>query len=290
MGKKLVVLISGSGTNLQALIDAIQNGILDAEIALVISNRKSAYGLTRAEQANIPTCYFPLKPLIDSGKSRTDYDAELAEIIKPYAPDLIILAGWMHVLSPAFLDHFPQKVVNLHPALPGQFAGTHAIERAYKAFLAGDITQTGCMVHYVIPEVDAGPVIEQAIVPIQPSDTLETLEARIHETEHKLIVRAVMKALGQNMIRELQAIIWDRKNNPQEGSYTNQLFAKGVNKIAQKVGEEATEVIVAALGQGRDEQISELSDLFYHTLVLMAQLDIRLEDVEAELARRHKKS
>jgi phosphoribosyl-ATP pyrophosphohydrolase len=92
-----------------------------------------------------------------------------------------------------------------------------------------------------------------------------------------------------DMLYELEAIIGDRKANPREGSYTNSLFEKGVNKIAQKVGEEATEVIVAALGQGRDEQIGELSDLFYHTLVLMAQLDITLEDVSAELEKRHKR-
>ncbi len=91
-----------------------------------------------------------------------------------------------------------------------------------------------------------------------------------------------------DMFNELEAIIQDRRNNPKSGSYTNILFDKGLNKIAQKVGEEATEVIVAALGQGRTEQIGELSDLFYHTLVLMAQLDIAIDDVRAELARRHK--
>lgn len=91
------------------------------------------------------------------------------------------------------------------------------------------------------------------------------------------------------MLNELEAIIADRKANPRDDSYTNKLFTKGVNKIAQKVGEEATEVIVAALGQGREEQIGELADLFYHTLVLMAQLNIPLEDVEAELRRRHQK-
>jgi len=93
-----------------------------------------------------------------------------------------------------------------------------------------------------------------------------------------------------DMLRELEAIIADRKANPKAGSYTNSLFDAGVNKIAQKVGEEATEVIVAALGQGRSEQIGELSDLFYHTLILMAQLDITLDDVNTELARRHKPS
>ncbi len=106
-------------------------------------------------------------------------------------PDLIVLAGWMHVLSPAFLDRFPMKVLNLHPALPGQFPGTHAIERAYEAFQRGEIDRTGVMVHWVVPEVDAGPVVASAEVPIYPTDTLDDLEARIHAIEHQLLVEAI---------------------------------------------------------------------------------------------------
>lgn len=187
---RLVVMISGNGSNLQALIDAR----LDAEIVLVVSNRRDAYGLVRAAQAGIPTLYFPLKPYKDAGKSRGVYDADLTEAVKPYAPDLVVLAGWMHVLSAAFLDQF--RVINLHPALPGQFAGTHAIQRAYEAFQRGEITETGCMVHWVVPEVDAGPAISQAVVPIDRADTLEALEARMHTTEHHLIVEAVKACLA----------------------------------------------------------------------------------------------
>jgi formyltetrahydrofolate-dependent phosphoribosylglycinamide formyltransferase len=189
-------MISGAGSNLQALLDAVAAGDLRAQVAAVVSNRRGAYGLTRAEQAGIPALYFPLKTYKDAGKSREDYDSDLAKKVAAYQPDLIVLAGWMHVLSPAFLDHFAGKVVNLHPALPGEFAGINAIERALEAYRRNEISTTGCMVHYVIPEVDAGPVIAQAAVPIEPDDTLETLQARMQATEHRLIVQAVQQALN----------------------------------------------------------------------------------------------
>jgi len=193
--KKLVVMISGSGSNLQAIMDAIGQGYLKAEIALVISNRKDAYGLIRAQNANIPTLYFPLKPYTDTGKSRADYDAELAEKIKPYTPDLIVLAGWMHILSAVFLDQFPKQVINLHPALPNYFTGTNAIQRAFDAYQKGMIDETGCMVHYVIPAVDMGEVIGTVVVPIYPDDGLSDLEARMHEAEHKLLVMCIINVL-----------------------------------------------------------------------------------------------
>jgi formyltetrahydrofolate-dependent phosphoribosylglycinamide formyltransferase len=192
---KLIVLISGSGTNLQAIIDAIAGGTLDAEIALVISNRKSAYGLVRAEKAGIPTLYFPLKPYKDAGKSRTTYDADLAAKLTSLRPDLIVLAGWMHILSPAFLDLFPHRVINLHPALPGMFAGIDAIERTYAAWQHGEATGGGCMMHYVIPEVDAGEVIVQAQVPIHTGDSLADFEARLHAAEHRIIVEAIRQCI-----------------------------------------------------------------------------------------------
>jgi formyltetrahydrofolate-dependent phosphoribosylglycinamide formyltransferase len=193
--KRLVVLISGSGTNLQALIDATNRGEIEASIALVVSNRKEAYGLARATQTGIPTLYFPMKPYRDAGLNREQYDADLADKIISHQPDLIVLAGWMHIFSPTFLDQFTQKVINLHPALPGMFSGTHAIQRAYEAFQRGEIQHSGCMVHYVIPEVDAGAVIAQRIVPILENDSLEEFEARMHEAEHQLIVEATQKCL-----------------------------------------------------------------------------------------------
>lgn len=193
---RLIILISGSGSNLQAVLDAVADGRITAVPSLVVSNRKDAYGLVRAQNAGVPTAYFPFKPYREAGKSREDYDADLAELIRPYQPDLIILAGWMHILGTAFLQHFPNKVINLHPALPGQFAGTHAIQRAHEAYQRGEISHTGCMVHLTIPEVDAGPVVAQAQVPILPGDSLADLEARMHQAEHELLVTAVQTVLA----------------------------------------------------------------------------------------------
>jgi len=187
----IVILISGSGSNLQAILDAVTVGKLASNPVLVISNRKAAYGLVRAQKAAVPTLYFPFKPYRDAHKSRAEYDADLAARIKECDPDLIVLAGWMHILSPAFLDEFPQQVINLHPALPGQFSGTHAIERAYRAFQNGEILHSGCMVHHVIPEVDAGAVIVERIVPIKKDEPLADFESRMHTVEHELIVEAI---------------------------------------------------------------------------------------------------
>lgn len=193
---RLVILISGSGSNLQAILDAVETGAITAVPHLVISNRKKAHGLVRAVQAGVPTAYFPFKPYREAGKSREQYDADLAELIRPFQPDLIVLAGWMHILSAAFLEHFPNRVINLHPALPGQFAGTHAIQRAYEAYQRGEVSHTGCMVHFTIPKVDAGPVIAKAEVPIFPKDSLADVEARMHQTEHQLLVAAIQSVLS----------------------------------------------------------------------------------------------
>jgi formyltetrahydrofolate-dependent phosphoribosylglycinamide formyltransferase len=190
--KRLVIFISGSGTNLQAIMDGCQNKILNAEIVLVVSNRKAAYGLERAKAANIPTLYFPLKPYTDAGKARAIYDADLAEAIKPYKPDLIVLAGFMHIFSPIFTEVFP-NTINLHPALPGQFPGAHGIEDAFNAFKRGEIKKSGCMVHVVTPELDAGPVIATRIVTFEKDDTLESFAMRLHAAEHELIIEGIQK-------------------------------------------------------------------------------------------------
>jgi formyltetrahydrofolate-dependent phosphoribosylglycinamide formyltransferase len=195
MPPRIVVMISGEGTNLQVLLDEQAKGELKAQIALVVSNRKAARGLERAQQFGVETLYFPLKPYLDAGKTREQYDADLAERVRAVEPTLIVLAGWMHVLSPTFLDHFPCQVINLHPALPGAFPGTDAIQRAFDAFQRGEIRYTGCMVHYVTPEVDVGEVIRQIVVPIHAKDTLEDLEQRMHVNEHYLILKAVKQFL-----------------------------------------------------------------------------------------------
>ena len=189
---KLVVMISGSGSNLQALINAIEAGRLPAKIIHVISNKPDAYGLQRAVQHDIPTSVMP------HTQNRTEYDARLGQFVAGLSPDWVILAGWMRILSMNFLRHFPNRVVNLHPALPGQFAGTHAIERAFEAFQRGEIDHTGIMVHLVPDEgVDDGPVLATQIVPILPNDTIEILEAHIHASEHKLLVETVYNLIVQ---------------------------------------------------------------------------------------------
>jgi phosphoribosylglycinamide formyltransferase-1 len=191
---RLVVLISGNGTNLQAILDACKAGTLPAQVAAVVSNKSDAFGLERARQADVPAI---AKPRLKE-QDRREYDTELADLVGSYRPDWVVLAGWMRVLSANFLDRFPRRVMNLHPALPGAFPGTHAIERAFEAFQRGEIQRTGVMIHLVPDEgVDCGPVLLREEVPILPEDTLETLETRIHSVEHRLLVAAINKVVGE---------------------------------------------------------------------------------------------
>lgn len=190
---RLVVLLSGNGSNLQAVLDACADGNLPACVVTVISNKPDAYGLTRAKNAGIESVCFPKLET----ESRRDYDAQLADFVTSRKPDYIILAGWMRLLSSAFLDRFRNRVINLHPALPGTFPGTHAIRRAHEAYQHGEIEQTGVMVHLVPDEgVDNGPVLGTEIVPIYPEDSPESLEARVHETEHRLLVDTLKTVLA----------------------------------------------------------------------------------------------
>jgi formyltetrahydrofolate-dependent phosphoribosylglycinamide formyltransferase len=187
----LAVLVSGNGSNLQAILDA------GLPVCVVVSNRKAAYALERAAAAGVATEYVPLKAFTDAGRSRRDYDAHLADVVAAHRPDWVVLAGWMHVLSAAFLDRFAGKVVNLHPALPGAFPGAHAIEDAFAAHGRGEIDHTGVMVHLVPDEaVDEGPVLASAEVPIEAGDTLESLTARVHATEHTLFVETLRSLTG----------------------------------------------------------------------------------------------
>jgi phosphoribosylglycinamide formyltransferase-1 len=189
---RLVVLISGNGSNLQTLIDACESGQLPAKIVAVICNHQDAYGIQRAAQHHLLTLIQP-----HQGLSRAEYDTRLSQMVTPFEPDWIILAGWMRLLSLNFLQHFPNRVINLHPALPGQFPGTRAIERAFTAAQQGQITHTGVMVHLVPDEgVDNGPVLACQTVPIHPDDTLETLTERVHRVEHELLVETIGKLVN----------------------------------------------------------------------------------------------
>lgn len=210
----ILVLISGSGTNLQALIDATTSSsspLSPCTVTHVISNKKSAYGLTRATQAHIPTTYHNLVPYkarfpaadgtpakAASPDARLAYDTDLANLILAQAPDLVVCAGWMHILAPTFLApladaHIP--VINLHPALPGEFNGINAIQRAWQAGREGKIRRTGVMVHYVIQEVDMGEPIVTEEVPLEDGESVEALEERMHAVEHRLIVEGTRRAV-----------------------------------------------------------------------------------------------
>jgi formyltetrahydrofolate-dependent phosphoribosylglycinamide formyltransferase len=200
---QLIVLISGGGSNLKALMDAIATKQLEAEIALVVSNRKSAYGLERAKNAGIETLYFPLKPYKDSGRSREGYDTDLTRELAKHNPDLLILAGWMHIDSGVMCRTFAGRIINLHPALPGTFAGAHGIEDTFTAWQRGEVSSGGCMVHEVIPELDAGAPIVVREVPFLPDDTLESYAARVHKAEHEIIVEATKTVLRQPPITDV---------------------------------------------------------------------------------------
>jgi len=195
--KRIAVLISGGGSNLQALIDATSSGALPAKIVLVVSNRADAFGIERARRAGIAALTLPLKPWLKAGGTRESYDADVAAQVAAARPDLVVLAGWMHVFSPAFLDRIAAKVINLHPALPRQFPGTHAIERALEAHKHGEIAETGVMVHEVIPEVDAGPVLGTARIAIAPGDNLASLSEKIHAAEHRLLVDVIRELVTE---------------------------------------------------------------------------------------------
>ena len=189
---RIVVLISGNGTNLQAVLDACASGSLNAEVAAVLSNRASAYGLERARLAGVPAVALPKPKDLD----RQVYDQQLTDLVQSYRPDWVVLAGWMRLLSQVFLNRFAGRVINLHPALPGTFPGTHSIERAFQAYQMKQIEQTGVMVHLVPDEgVDSGPVLAQEAVQIYPEDTLASLEERVHQVEHRLLVETLRRKI-----------------------------------------------------------------------------------------------
>ncbi|HVN16238.1 MAG TPA: phosphoribosylglycinamide formyltransferase [Anaerolineales bacterium] len=193
MLSRLVILISGNSSNLQAILEACARGELSASVVCVISSKEHAYGLTCARNAGVEAIYFPKL----ENESRHDYDARLADLVRSKEPDYIILAGWMRILPSDFLSVFPNRVINLHLALPNTFPGIYAIERAFEAFQRGEIEYAGVMVHLVPDEgVDNGPVLATEIVPIYKDDTLDSLVVRVHETEHQLLVNSLKTLLN----------------------------------------------------------------------------------------------
>ncbi|SCU88706.1 LAMI_0D11056g1_1 [Lachancea mirantina] len=208
MSPRVTVLISGSGSNLQALIDAKTAGSIDVEFVQVISSSKKAYGLERASQNGIPTKVQSLYPYTKSipkedssarAEARKRFEIDLAAVVLEDQPDLIVCAGWLLILGAEFLQRVkPTPIINLHPALPGAFDGTtHAIQMAWEKCNSGKKAFTaGCMVHLVIEEVDRGePVVIKELELVPGTETLEEYETRVHEAEHIAIVEAVQKLL-----------------------------------------------------------------------------------------------
>ena len=192
---KMVVLVSGRGTNLQAIIDAIKERKIDGKIVAVISNRKKAYALERAKREGIPTYYLPAR----KNESREEYDRRLNEIIEPLNPDLIVLAGFLRILSPWFVNKYRNKIINIHPALLPSFAGLYG-EHVHKAVLEYGCKVSGCTVHFVDDKVDHGPIIIQKCVEVKDDDTVESLAARVLEREHESLVEAI-QLLSQGKIK-----------------------------------------------------------------------------------------
>lgn len=203
---RIAILASGSGTNAQAIIDATQRGELDAEVVVLASNQAEASALARAEAAGVATLFLPLANRRDP-QGRAAFDLLLADGLEAFRPDLIVLAGWMLILPPGFLERFPNRIINVHPALlpdgeePDVLSSRGRLPalrgpRVVRDALALQLPVTGATVHYVTDVVDAGPVILRQEVPIYPADDEPALHSRIKAVEHELLPRAAKIALA----------------------------------------------------------------------------------------------
>ncbi|WP_313473487.1 phosphoribosylglycinamide formyltransferase [Stutzerimonas kunmingensis] len=204
----VVVLISGSGSNLQALIDS-QAEDNPARIRAVISNRADAFGLTRAQDADIPTAVLDHKAF----DGRDSFDAALMEVIDEHAPDLVILAGFMRILTPGFVRHYQGRLLNIHPSLLPKYKGLDTHRRALEA---GD-SEHGCSVHFVTEELDGGPVAIQAALAVEPGENIEQLTQRVHSAEHQIYPLA-MRWFAEGRLRLAeQGAMLDDVNLPTSG-------------------------------------------------------------------------
>jgi phosphoribosylglycinamide formyltransferase 1 len=192
--RKVVVLISGSGSNLQAIIDACKLDSYPAEVVAVISNQANAYGLERAKAANIPALVLSHKDYT----SREHYDVALVAQINQYQPDLVVLAGFMRILTGYFVQNFHDKLLNIHPSLLPKYQGLHTHQRALDA---GD-QEHGVSVHFVTEQLDGGPVILQAKIPVFAGDSAEDLASRVHEQEHRIYPLVVKWFCQQRLVMQ----------------------------------------------------------------------------------------
>jgi len=189
--KKLGILLSGRGSNFEAIARNVQGGKIPAEIAVVISNKQEASGLARAKEMGLAARFIPSK-----GKEREAFDREVVEVLKEFQVDLVCLAGFMRILSPYFVRQFSRRILNIHPALLPSFPG----EDAQRQALEHGVKFTGCTVHLVDEGMDTGPIVCQAVVPVRDDDTVETLAARILLDEHRIYSEAICLLL-ENKLR-----------------------------------------------------------------------------------------
>jgi phosphoribosylglycinamide formyltransferase-1 len=196
----IAVLISGGGTNLQAIIDAVEAKRLDASIEIVLSNKAAAYGLTRARDHGLPVAVLDHKEF----PSREAYDQAVVDLLRARGVELVALAGFMRLLSPVFVKAYSNRIMNIHPALLPSFPGLHVQRKA----LEHGVRFSGCTVHFVNEECDEGPIIIQAVVPVFSDDSEETLAARILEQEHRIYPRAIqLYAEGRLRIEGRRVIV-----------------------------------------------------------------------------------
>lgn len=210
--KSIVVLISGSGSNLQAIIDACSSGFIPGKISAVIANKANAYGLVRASEAGICTQVLSHKTYA----SRDHYDTALIDAIDQHQPDLVVLAGFMRILTPAFVKHYAGRLLNIHPSLLPKYQGLNTHQRAIDA---GD-TEHGCSVHFVTEQLDGGPVVLQAKVPLFSDDDVATLSERVHEQEHR-IYPLVVRWFCQNRLQQQADQAWLDGNVLAANGYAN---------------------------------------------------------------------
>lgn len=209
--KKLVVLISGSGSNLQAIIDACQHDADQAEVVAVISNCPSAYGLTRAENAGIPALVLDHRQF----NERAVFDSHLRDLIDVWHPDIVALAGFMRILTPQLVEHYAGRMINIHPSLLPRYPGLHTHRRALEA---GD-AEHGATVHFVTAELDGGPAIVQARVPVRPDDTEATLAQKVIAREHKIYPLAIKWLANGKLKLDDNRALFDGTPLPPDGGY-----------------------------------------------------------------------
>lgn len=210
--KRIVVLVSGQGSNLQAILDACQQGTINGSVAAVFSNKAEAFGLTRARDAGVPAHALTASHFPD----REAFDRQLMLEMDAYAPDLVVLAGYMRILSPVFVTHYAGRMLNIHPSLLPKYPGLHTHRQAIEN---GD-TEHGTSVHFVTEQLDGGPVILQAKVPVFPDDTEEEVNARIQHQEHAIYPLVVSWFMQGRLAMREEAAWLDGEKLPPAGYAT----------------------------------------------------------------------